>query len=108
MIHDILDIIFLEALKCDDNFVYIMRLINRRLEKNSRSVVKILKAGVFCDVDVVHDDNGKATYQRVLRTKPKPGHYDAGDRTGLLPEVLPLDYPLFQQAFNEAIATKKS
>jgi hypothetical protein len=38
----------------------------------------------------------------VLRTKPAK-HYEAGDRTGRLPETLPLDYA----AFTAALATGK-
>ena len=35
---------------------------------------------------------------RVMRTKPHPT-YEAGDRTGRLPEQLPLDYDAFVKAF---------
>jgi hypothetical protein len=45
------------------------------------------------------DAAGKITIERVLRTKPHPT-YEAGDRTGRLPEVLPFDYGAFVQAFN--------
>jgi hypothetical protein len=34
-----------------------------------------------------------------MRTKPSPS-YDAGDRTGRLPEVIPLDFTSFMKAFN--------
>jgi hypothetical protein len=34
-----------------------------------------------------------------MRTKPSP-NYDAGDRTGRLPEVIPLDFMSFIKAFN--------
>ena len=44
------------------------------------------------------DADGNVTIDRVMRTKPHPT-YEAGDRTGRLPEVLPLDYDAFQQAF---------
>lgn len=36
--------------------------------------------------------------RRVIRTKPSP-HYDAGDRTGRLPETIDLDYARFAEAF---------
>ncbi len=52
--------------------------------------------------------------RRVLRTKPSP-HFDAGDRTGRLPETIDLDYARFVEAFAPAKAappaaatTKKS
>ena len=44
-------------------------------------------------------EDGKPVWQRVMRTKPSP-NYDAGDRTGRLPEVIPLDFSSFVKAFN--------
>jgi hypothetical protein len=44
------------------------------------------------------DAAGNVTIERVIRTKPHPT-YEAGDRTGRLPEVLPLDYDDFVKAF---------
>jgi hypothetical protein len=44
-------------------------------------------------------EDGKPVWQRVMRTKPSP-NYDAGDRTGRLPEVIPLDFTSFMKAFN--------
>ena len=48
-------------------------------------------------------EDGKLVWQRVMRTKPSP-NYDAGDRTGRLPEVIPLDFPSFMKAFNNTAA----
>lgn len=45
------------------------------------------------------DAAGNVTIERVVRTKPHPT-YEAGDRTGRLPELLPLDYEQFMKAFN--------
>jgi hypothetical protein len=47
------------------------------------------------------DAAGNVTIDRVLRTKPHPT-YEAGDRTGRLPDVLPLDYDAFVKAFSSA------
>ena len=47
------------------------------------------------------DAAGNVTVDRVLRTKPHPT-YEAGDRTGRLPEMLPLDYDAFVKAFTPA------
>ncbi len=44
------------------------------------------------------DAAGNLVVDRVLRTKPHPT-YEAGDRTGRLPEMLPLDYAAFNSAF---------
>jgi hypothetical protein len=45
------------------------------------------------------DAAGNVTIERVVRTKPHPT-YEAGDRTGRLPELLPLDYEQFVKVFN--------
>ena len=45
------------------------------------------------------DAAGYLVVDRVLRTKPHPT-YEAGDRTGRLPEMLPLDYAAFNSAFS--------
>lgn len=45
------------------------------------------------------DASGNVIIDRVLRTKPHPT-YEAGDRTGRLPEVLPLNYEAFVAAFH--------
>jgi len=45
------------------------------------------------------DAAGNVTIERVVRTKPHPT-YEAGDRTGRLPELLPLDYEQFVKSFN--------
>jgi hypothetical protein len=47
------------------------------------------------------DTAGNLIVDRVLRTKPHPT-YEAGDRTGRLPEMLPLDYAVFKSAFSGA------
>jgi hypothetical protein len=44
--------------------------------------------------------------RRVIRTKPH-ARYDAGDRTGLLPDTLPLDFPAFQAALERAVSSTK-
>ena len=41
--------------------------------------------------------------RRVIRTKPSL-YYEAGDRTGRLPETLDLDFTKFLEAFNTAVA----
>jgi hypothetical protein len=54
---------------------------------------------LFGDSMPKKDASGNVTVERVLRTKPHPT-YEAGDRTGRLPELLPLDYQSFVKAFN--------
>ena len=61
---------------------------------------------LFAETVARKDAEGNIVIDRVLRTKPHPT-YEAGDRTGRLPEVLPLDYGAFVKAF-EATPTAKA
>ena len=54
---------------------------------------------LFGDSLAKKDAAGNVTIERVVRTKPHPT-YEAGDRTGRLPEMLPLDYAAFNSAFS--------
>ena len=56
---------------------------------------------LYCDAVPRKDANGNTIIDRVMRTKPHPT-YEAGDRTGRLPELLPLDYDAFVKAFTAA------
>jgi hypothetical protein len=58
---------------------------------------------LFGDSVAKKDAAGNVTIERVLRTKPHPT-YEAGDRTGRLPELLPLDYAAFSAAFSGSAA----
>ncbi|MDZ4848405.1 MAG: ATP-binding protein [Pirellulaceae bacterium] len=62
---------------------------------------------LFGDSVAKKDAAGNVTIERVLRTKPHPT-YEAGDRTGRLPEVLPLDYDAFVKAFNSPARSQDS
>jgi hypothetical protein len=53
------------------------------------------------------DATGNVFIDRVLRTKPHPT-YEAGDRTGRLPDVLPLDYDAFVKAFSSNARSQES
>lgn len=56
---------------------------------------------LYCDTVTRKDAAGNLIVERVIRTKPHPT-YEAGDRTGRLPEVLPLDFDAFVRAFTSA------
>ncbi len=57
---------------------------------------------LFADLESVADKDGSVSYRRVLRTKPDK-HYEAGDRTGRLPDPIPLDFNAFKAAFEKAV-----
>ncbi len=62
---------------------------------------------LFGDSIPKKDAAGNVTIERILRTKPHPT-YEAGDRTGRLPEVLPLDYDAFVKAFNSPARSQQA
>ena len=68
-------------------------------EKARKMVTGLVDLILFCDLDMTTGTDGKPIYQRVMRTKPSLS-YDAGDRTGRLPDMIPLDFAEFIKAFN--------
>jgi hypothetical protein len=56
---------------------------------------------LYCDAVPRKDAAGNVTVERVMRTKPHPT-YEAGDRTGRLPDILPLEYDAFVKSFSAA------
>lgn len=67
-------------------------------EKARKVVLGLVDLILFVDFDPYTDEQGQTQYHRVIRTKPSTT-YEAGDRTGRLPETLPLDYQAFIEAF---------
>jgi len=58
---------------------------------------------LYCDLLVVPDEDGGQQTHRVIRTKTSEA-YIAGDRTGQLPDPLPLEYRVFKDEFDKAAA----
>ena len=75
-------------------------------EKARKIVLGMVDMVLFCDLDVAPGADGKPTWRRVMRTKPSTG-YEAGDRTGRLPETIDLDYRRFLDAFAGATAAAR-
>ncbi|MHB9129760.1 MAG: ATP-binding protein [Armatimonadota bacterium] len=67
-------------------------------EKARKVVLGLVDMILFVDFEPYADEHGDTQYRRVIRTKPSTT-YEAGDRTGRLPEILPLDYQAFIEAF---------
>jgi hypothetical protein len=70
-----------------------------------RTVIGLVDMVLMVEVDAVKGDAGEFSYRRIIHTKPTP-NYDAGDRTGRLPDTLPLDYKAFMKAFTAATKGK--
>ena len=79
------------------------RIVPTLPDKARKIVLGMVDLILYCDLEAVTDDEGKTSYRRVMRTKPSP-HYEAGDRTGRLPETIDLDFSTFTEAFNRPAA----
>ena len=74
------------------------------MQKNARAVVLGMADMIlFCDTVVTEKEGEK----RIIRTKPLE-NWEAGDRTGKLPAVLPLNYNSFYNAFYGINSEEKS
>ena len=67
-------------------------------EKPRKLILGLADMILYCDLETVSLPDGKQTIRRVIRTQPHPS-YEAGDRTGRLPDVIDLDYDAFVRAF---------
>jgi hypothetical protein len=83
-----------------------IRFVPTLPDKARKILLGMVDLILFCDLEAVADDEGKSAYRRVMRTKPSP-HYEAGDRTGRLPDTMELDFSKFIEAFNKAAAAPK-
>ena len=79
------------------------RIVPTLPDKARKIVLGMVDLILYCDLEAVTDEEGKTSYRRVMRTKPSP-HYEAGDRTGRLPETIDLDFATFTEAFNRPAA----
>lgn len=77
----------------------ITRMVPTLPDKARKIVLGLVDLILYLDLEPCRDAEGNTQYQRVIRTKPTTT-YEAGDRTGRLPETLPLDYQVFIEAFD--------
>jgi len=85
----------------------ISRIVPTLPDKARKIVLGLVDMILYFDVETVVGTDGRPAYRRVIRTKPHPS-YEAGDRTGRLPEVIDLDYDKFVEAFNATADAKKT
>jgi len=74
------------------------RIVPTLPDKARKIVLGMVDMILFCDLDMATGEDGKQLQRRVIRTKPHV-NYEAGDRTGVLPEVIDLDFSKFAQVF---------
>ena len=82
------------------------RMVPTLPDKARKIVLGMVDMVLYCDLEVSVGQNGEEITRRVIRTKPSL-YYEAGDRTGRLPETLDLDFATFFEAFNTAVAPLK-
>ena len=75
------------------------RIVPTLPDKARKIVLGMVDMVLFCDLEVSAGENGEQRVRRVIRTKPSL-YYEAGDRTGRLPDILDLDFRAFLTAFN--------
>ncbi len=74
------------------------RIVPTLPDKARRMVLGMVDIILYCDVETAVGPDSKPRERRVMRTRPSED-YEAGDRTGRLPEVIDLDYQKFVAAF---------
>ena len=77
------------------------RVVPTLPDKARKIVLGMADMVLFCDLEVSTGENGEQRVRRVIRTKPSL-YYEAGDRTGRLPETLELDFGKFSESYNAA------
>jgi len=75
-------------------------------EKAAKFLLGLVDLICFGDFEIVTGPDGQKHFRRVLRTKPTI-YYDAGDRSGRLPEMIDLDFATFYEAYKQALGSKK-
>jgi hypothetical protein len=83
------------------------RIVPTLPDKARKIVLGMVDMVLYCDLDLTPGEDGAQHLRRVIRTKPSL-YYEAGDRTGRLPETLDLDFRKFLDAFQAAVAPLKS
>lgn len=76
-------------------------------EKARKIVLGLVDMILYCDIEAMAGPENKVIARRIMRTKPSL-YYEAGDRTGRLPEMIDLDYSRFIEAYNAGAGIKKS
>lgn len=76
----------------------ILKTVPTMPDRARRIVLGLADIILYAELEEQTAPNGERTVTRVIRTSPT-ARYEAGDRTGKLPETLPLNFKAFQEAF---------
>jgi hypothetical protein len=83
------------------------RIVPTLPDKARKIVLGMVDMILYGDLETTKGEDGKPVQRRILRTKPHV-NYEAGDRTGQLPEIIDLDFAKFVQAFNAGKSSSPS
>ena len=83
------------------------RIVPTLPDKARKIVLGMVDMVLLCALNASTGDDGEQVICRVIRTKPSL-YYEAGDRTGRLPETLDLDFKKFLDAYKAAVAPPKT
>ncbi|MCX6624941.1 MAG: ATP-binding protein [Acidobacteria bacterium] len=83
-----------------------MRVVPTLPDKARKIVLGMADMVLYCGLDTTEGEEKEKVFRRVIRTKPSL-YYEAGDRTGRLPEIIDLDFRQFLDAFTTAVAPLK-
>ena len=79
------------------------RIIPSFKEREQGKLLGMADFILYCDLLTAPGADGKAETRRVIRTKTSEA-WVSGDRTGRLPDPLPLEFGAFKDAFDKAVA----
>lgn len=82
------------------------RIIPTLPDKARKIILGMSDFILYGDIEESTDKDGKVSSKRVLRTKPTR-HYEAGDRTGKLPETIDATYDAFLKVYEKSIINQK-
>src|SRR5262249_43546308 len=82
------------------------RIVPTLPDKARKIVLGMAEMVLFCGMELQTAADGAQEIRRVIRTKPSL-YYEAGDRTGRLPETLDLNFSAFLAAFNRVAGAPK-
>jgi len=78
------------------------RIVPTLPDKAKKIILGMSDFILYGDIEETADNDGKVAFRRVLRTKPSK-HYEAGDRTGKLPEKIDATYEAFLKVYQKSI-----
>jgi len=76
-------------------------------DKARKTVAGMCDMVLYFDSEERTQDEGTVTHHRIIRTKPSR-YYEAGDRTGKLPDIIDLDFDKFLAAYKIAVSDSSS